>query len=161
MINKSIHTNAILRAYEFMRERLLNGVWREGARLPAIGTIAGMARVSRATAWKALSRLKQENLVTTRRGGRTIAGVSDTLQEQHFHQTPALAWQRMRTEIENDITTGLYRAGYRLPTSAELQARYGISTPTLLKALNALVDDGVLARERRRFVVPRPNGASS
>ncbi len=72
--------------------------------------------------------------------------------------------ERLKQRILNDIITESgQRAGARLPSERDLQTRYGVSRPTISKALAALAADGVLVRasERGRFILGNVTSAMS
>jgi DNA-binding LacI/PurR family transcriptional regulator len=64
--------------------------------------------------------------------------------------------ERLKQRILDDITAEFgQKKGVRLPSERDLQTRYGVSRPTISKALAALAADGVLVRSsgRGRFVL--------
>ena len=67
-------------------------------------------------------------------------------------------WQAIAETLRADIAEGRYAEGARLPTEAELAARFGVNRHTVRHAMSHLVDDG-LVRTRRgagAFVTARP-----
>lgn len=56
---------------------------------------------------------------------------------------------RIRHDIENRIMSGVWEAGRRIPRESELMAEYGCSRMTVNKAVDALVDRGLIARRKR------------
>jgi ABC-type glycerol-3-phosphate transport system substrate-binding protein/DNA-binding transcriptional regulator YhcF (GntR family) len=78
---------------------------------------------------------------------------------------PIPIYFQLKTLLLEEILTGVYRPGERLPTEHELCAIYGISRTPVTRALSELAQDGVILRHRRRgtFVNPHwehrhPNG---
>ncbi len=61
-------------------------------------------------------------------------------------------------DLRRRIVAGEYAVGERLPTRVELMARYGVSSKTLQRALDWLMEDGFVVAEGRRgtFVHSRP-----
>lgn len=57
--------------------------------------------------------------------------------------------QRIRTEIEDQILSGAWPPGHRVPFEHELMATYGCARMTVSKALSALAQDGLIERRRR------------
>ena len=51
-------------------------------------------------------------------------------------------------QIEDDVFTGLYVEGDRVPSTNELAALLGINPHTVLKGMNILVDEGVIYKRR-------------
>jgi GntR family transcriptional regulator of arabinose operon len=50
------------------------------------------------------------------------------------------------TDLKASLAEGRYRDGERLPTELELAASYGVSRPTVTKALNSLKKEGLVTR---------------
>jgi multiple sugar transport system substrate-binding protein len=78
---------------------------------------------------------------------------------------PIPIYFQLKTLLLEEILSGVYRPGDRLPTEHELCAIYGISRTPVTRALSELAQDGVILRHRRRgtFVNPHwehrhPNG---
>ena len=65
---------------------------------------------------------------------------------------------RIRTEIEGQILSGVLKPGDKVPSELELMAVYGCSRMTVSKALTALSGAGLLQRRKRAgtVVAPRP-----
>ncbi|MHC4873086.1 MAG: substrate-binding domain-containing protein [Planctomycetota bacterium] len=55
----------------------------------------------------------------------------------------------MKDKILADICKGIWKVGDKLPVEAELKKRYSVSQTTLTKAMELLVDFGVVRRKRR------------
>ncbi|TCK02623.1 GntR family transcriptional regulator [Marinobacterium mangrovicola] len=71
-------------------------------------------------------------------------------------------YQRLRDEIAARIAAGDWLPGGVIPTEAELTKTYGIATGTVRKAVDELVNDGLLQRRQGRGTfVRRPNFDSS
>jgi len=66
--------------------------------------------------------------------------------------------QNIAHDIRQQIVSGTYRTGHRLPTRAELTAAYGVSNLTVQRALDRLRRDGFVVTEGRRgtFVAADP-----
>ncbi|HEY1369132.1 MAG TPA: extracellular solute-binding protein [Gaiellaceae bacterium] len=78
---------------------------------------------------------------------------------------PIPIYFQLKTLLLEEILSGVYRPGERLPTEHELCAIYEISRTPVTRALSELAQDGVILRHRRRgtFVNPhwvqrQPNG---
>jgi GntR family histidine utilization transcriptional repressor len=63
--------------------------------------------------------------------------------------------ERIRANIEEQILTGAWRPGHRIPYEHELTAQFGCARMTVSKAIASLVDAGLIVRRRRvgSFVV--------
>lgn len=70
---------------------------------------------------------------------------------------PAL-WTAIADTLRTEIAEGLYRPGDRLPTEADLSARFGVNRHTVRHALAALADAGTVHSRRGAgvFVTARP-----
>lgn len=71
-------------------------------------------------------------------------------------------YQRLRDEIAARIAAGDWLPGELIPTEAELTQRYGVATGTVRKAVDTLVNEGLLQRRQGRGTfVRRPSFDSS
>ena len=59
-------------------------------------------------------------------------------------------WRHIAHELRKKITSGHCGIGSRLPTEHEICASYGVSRTSAIKALNTLVTEGLVRRERGR-----------
>ncbi|MBR9763512.1 MAG: phosphonate metabolism transcriptional regulator PhnF [Rhodobacteraceae bacterium] len=57
-------------------------------------------------------------------------------------------WRSIADALTNDIATGRYRPGDRLPTEAELSARFGVNRHTVRRGLAALAESGLTHARR-------------
>uniref|UniRef100_B0SYU9 Histidine utilization repressor n=1 Tax=Caulobacter sp. (strain K31) TaxID=366602 RepID=B0SYU9_CAUSK len=57
--------------------------------------------------------------------------------------------QRIRDEIEDLIRSGAWAPGRKVPSEAELMARFGCSRMTVNKAMSTLAEAGLILRRRR------------
>ena len=57
--------------------------------------------------------------------------------------------QRIRNEIEDLIRSGAWAPGRKVPSEAELMARFGCSRMTVNKAMSTLAEAGLIVRRRR------------
>ena len=57
--------------------------------------------------------------------------------------------QRIRSEIEDLIRSGVWAPGRKVPSEAELMAQFGCSRMTVNKAMSALAAEGLIVRRRR------------
>lgn len=67
-------------------------------------------------------------------------------------------WTAIAATLRAEIAQGLYPPGARLPTEAELSARFGVNRHTVRHALAALAQDGTVHSRRGAgvFVTARP-----
>ncbi|MEK2473527.1 GntR family transcriptional regulator [Streptomyces noursei] len=59
-------------------------------------------------------------------------------------QRPGALYQQVAAEIRSGITAGEYKPGALLPSEAQLIERYGVSRPTVRKAIDALRTEGLI-----------------
>lgn len=70
---------------------------------------------------------------------------------------PAL-WIAISDSLTGDIAAGRYRPGDKLPTEADLSARFGVNRHTVRRALQAMADRGLIHTRRGAgaFVAAKP-----
>jgi len=73
------------------------------------------------------------------------------------HGGPALVWEQVRDDLAADIASGDQPVGSRLPSEQALAEVYGVSRPTVRRAIAALVERGMLTvvHGRGTFVIER------
>lgn len=59
-------------------------------------------------------------------------------------------YQRLRDDMLAKITAGEWQPGIAIPTEAELTRHYGVAIGTLRKAIDTLVNDGLMKRSQGR-----------
>lgn len=52
-------------------------------------------------------------------------------------------WRQLAERLRDDITSGKYAPGQRLPSAVTLHQEWGVAVVTARKALKLLVDDGL------------------
>jgi GntR family transcriptional regulator len=69
------------------------------------------------------------------------------------------AWRVIADALRSDLADEVYPPGSPLPGESQLAERHGVSRPTVRKAINVLVGEGLLtaAHGRGTFVRPRPD----
>lgn len=70
---------------------------------------------------------------------------------------PVPIYFQLKTLILEQVSSGSYMPGDRLPTELELCTRYGISRTPVHRALSELANEGVLVRRRRHGTVVNPH----
>ncbi len=60
------------------------------------------------------------------------------------------AFAQLSSALRKRIATGLYRAGDRLPSERELCQEFGLAPLTVRRAMDKLIDEGVIVGERGR-----------
>lgn len=66
------------------------------------------------------------------------------------HHGPAFVWEQVRDDLATDIESGALPRHARLPSESALAEIYGVSRPTIRRAIAALVDAGRLTVVRGR-----------
>nr|WP_294505295.1 phosphonate metabolism transcriptional regulator PhnF [uncultured Rhodopila sp.] len=59
-------------------------------------------------------------------------------------------WRQIAGALQRDIASGVHQPGGRLPTEAELSARFGVNRHTVRRALEELTRDGLVRVEQGR-----------
>ena len=67
-----------------------------------------------------------------------------------------LAYQSLASDLRRAVAAGHFDDGRALPTEAELSARHGMSRQTVRRALQELVDEGLIYRVQGRGTFVRP-----
>lgn len=154
------------KALNFIFSLLNTGDLLPGDPLPSKDELAERAGVSPHTILKAFALLKQEGTLEGSRGHRyrlSTAGDSRRLITPSVLWSAAgtassQTWLKTRQELEKDILNNIFRTGVPLPSLKELQVRYGVSYPTIKKALEALYHDHLLVPYHRGYMVPSAGG---
>src|SRR5690349_9866421 len=104
--------SAVEQAAEVLRGKLRSGYWASGEKLPSLAELALLCNVSRATAWKAVAVLREQSLVTTRRGGAITAGVQE--RPSAVPTESGRGFERLASRIGTDLLLGRF-PGTRVP----------------------------------------------
>lgn len=57
-------------------------------------------------------------------------------------------WQQIRATLMDDLSTGRYAPGDRLPSEADLATRFGVNRHTVRRALGVMAEEGVVHARR-------------
>jgi GntR family phosphonate transport system transcriptional regulator len=57
-------------------------------------------------------------------------------------------WRQIADTLHSELTNGLYPSGAKLPTEAELSARFGVNRHTVRRALASLAEEGLVIARR-------------
>ncbi len=146
------------KALLYLREEINNGTRARGERLPPIRILARRARVSNAAMCAALGSLKNEGLLSVVKNRGAYIGPHPP---EHGEGDPrsetwegGQRWQRLKTQIENDIFNGVYQAGEPLPSLLDLEKNYAVSYKTMRKTLEVIASEGVLVPHKKTYRVP-------
>lgn len=148
------------RAMAWLRRFLEEGRVRPGGQLPGVKSLAAEAGVSHVVMLKAVRSLAGDGVLRVRPGAGTVyvgrgrAPLSSTRERTGLRVLTG--WQRTREQLRRDLLNGALGDSGLLPTGKELCHRYGVSPPTLRRAISALMDENILEPDRRRYRVVRP-----
>jgi DNA-binding GntR family transcriptional regulator len=118
-----------------LRQRITDGTYAPGTRLPSETALCAEFSVARNTVRRALSALQDEGLITARPGvGRFV---------QDDATTPRTRSEHIAANLRDQIETGRFQPGDALPSEAQLSRRYGVSRSTARAALIALEAAGL------------------
>lgn len=150
---------ALSRAEAVVRSCIADCRAAGSSKLPTLEQMAHSAGVSYATILKALALPGIRRLVRRRRGSGIH--VADMVQ----HDTSGVGgkgtrWRQVGLELERDMLFGTVQKRGMLPLVKELAARYGVSRPTMSRALSELVRRGALQRYKRGFRVVRDSASA-
>lgn len=68
-----------------------------------------------------------------------------------IEQEPGIAvWRQISQALHQDISTGGYKPGEKIPTEAMLSERFGVNRHTVRRAISTLVEQGLLRVEQGR-----------
>jgi len=99
-----------------------------------------------------IERFARDDLNVQRRESAVNESAAETIDRTSYE--PAYA-QLVRI-LKAQIAAGVFRPGDRLPSEAQLTARYGVSSMTVRRVVNILVDQGVVSAEQGRGTFVRP-----
>lgn len=155
-----IRNPAVQRVINFIREQIGSGRLSPGMMLPNRDDLARMVSVSTGTITHAIKILKLEGVLCGVRGQRPrveLADADSQLSGSDVPQpamSPGRGYEVVAGHIRDDIANGTYRIAAAIPSCKILCARYGTSHVTLRKALDLLINQGILLRRGQRFLVP-------
>ena len=134
--------SAVEEALQYLRLAIKAGeLADESGYLPTAKELARSAGVSHVTMLKAVSILKEEGHVESRRGQRIrLVGA----RSQPADQTPESTQVQVANALRRDIFDGFFAPGQPLPQLKQLQARYGVCWKTMRRAIARLIRDRLL-----------------
>lgn len=124
-----------------------------GRRLPSVRALAARWKRSPATVQKALREARDLGWIETRPGGGSWAA---------GRMPRAIAPARRRNAdtlavgLREEIRSGRWGGGERLPPPKDLAARQGVHPATVRKAYGRLAGEGILERKGRAWLVAKP-----
>lgn len=119
-----------------LRQRITDGTYAPGTRLPSEAALCTEFGVARNTVRRALSTLQDEGLITARTGvGRFV---------QDETTPPRTRSEHITENLRHQIQTGRLEPGDALPSETQLSRRHGVSRTTARAALRALENAGLI-----------------
>jgi DNA-binding LacI/PurR family transcriptional regulator/DNA-binding transcriptional regulator YhcF (GntR family) len=149
---------ALQLSLSFVEDNLTKGIWQKGERLPTVRDLAASGSVSVRTMMRAVAILKSKGLLSGVERGRLIAGDS-TFNPLPPANSPMSGWRQKRAAMEKDILSGIYAKHGRLPSSKELQIRYGACFRTIQKVLQSLAADNVVHQVNKKYELSNVSGS--
>ncbi|WP_412516890.1 winged helix-turn-helix domain-containing protein [Actinomadura madurae] len=119
-----------------LRQRITDGTYAPGTRLPGEAALCAEFGVARNTVRRALSTLQAEGHITVRTGVGRFVRDSAT--------QPCTRSEHIAANLRHQIESGRYQPGDALPSEAQLARRYGVSRFTARAALVALEAAGLV-----------------
>jgi DNA-binding GntR family transcriptional regulator len=146
------YSSPVKRAVKYLQQGLKDN-WPTGSYLPSMRILARDAKVGYNNMQVAVRTLAQKGLLTVERKNGIFAGK----RPQRFTAAPrSLArWEQVKESLHKDITLGVFEDQACLPRVRQLQKQYLVSMPTLRKALKALIKEGALVRDKKRYGIVR------
>lgn len=127
---------AYVQITDALRQRITDGIYAPGTRLPGEAALCAQFGVARNTVRRALSILQAEGLVTVRTGvGRYVR---DSVSQ------PRTRSEHIAANLRHQIETGRFQPGEAVPSEAQLARRYGVSRFTARAALVSLETAGLV-----------------
>lgn len=137
-----------------LRARIETGELRPGALLPSESDLARSSGTKRYSARKALELLRDEGLIEAVPGRGWVvldpsAAPGDT--------GPLPRYRQIAVELRTALGAGQLPVGSRLPSEAELMARFAAARATVRQALAILETEGLISTHpgKGRYVVDR------
>ena len=125
--------------------------------LPSVRELSRLSGTSPATVWKEIAFLQKNKLLVTRWGHEVKVlkkGAYSCIDDEN--EGKLRKWQSIRDKFSNDFLNGHYRPGTVLPGIKELQRRYSVSYPTIIKVLSSLQGAGSIERSGSTLQIARP-----
>lgn len=145
-------------AIRFLEDAAARCLAQGRTKLATADVLARQARVSRAVLLKAVRTLVGKGLLHSRRGSGIFV-VRDA-DRRPPDSSGAYRYQDVARKLASSVAHGEYARGGPLPPAKELAGRFGVSLPTMRRALRELVSNGTVSVERRRYVLPQAVGTT-
>jgi DNA-binding FadR family transcriptional regulator len=144
-------TPATQAALTYLRQVVVHCRRHGVERLPTARTLAKAAGVSHPVLLKALTLLRREGLIDSRRGRGIILTPSSRFTAPPARPQRRRRWRTLMFALENDIHNGVHPAGGMLPSIKELCVQYHAGYRPMKQALEALQVHGSVLPEKRGY----------
>lgn len=146
---------------ESIRGRIASGEFVSGLPLPSEAQLTAEYCVSRGTLRRSLAELATDGLVTVRPGRKRMVTAPDSPGGDGGGLDAG--YQRIARDLRQRIERGEVGAGGRLPSGADVIARYGVSRGTVRQAFRELQATGlvVAVQGKGRYARERSGGGET
>jgi DNA-binding LacI/PurR family transcriptional regulator len=146
-------TLPIQRALGYLKRGLTSSLWQEGQRLPPVRRLARSARVATAAMQTAVMEMAQKGLLAIERRKGTYAG--KRILDLPIPTRSPQRWEAIRQSLRHDTRMGIFEDQEILPSIRQLQKQYAVSPKTLRKAVKAMVSEGELTIDKKKYRIMR------
>jgi len=127
-------------------------------RLPPVARLASLAGVCKNTMQSVVRRTAASGCLSVRQG-TGIHILPDTgvprIEPRGERRRSGFRWHRVARQLRRDVVGGVF-GDSAVPAAPQLAQRYGVSVPTMRKALARLLHDGVLLTRGARYTRALP-----
>ncbi|MBD3343893.1 MAG: GntR family transcriptional regulator [Chitinivibrionales bacterium] len=108
--------------------------------------------------WKATQKLQKQGILSSIKGHYIIINKPDSDHQESSGQSlipdrAPILWEKIKAQLAKDILNHVFPPDNPLPSLKELQHHYHINFRTLRKALDALVEEGIIIPRNRGYAV--------
>ncbi|TDC96026.1 GntR family transcriptional regulator [Actinomadura sp. 7K507] len=146
---------AYVKAAEDLRDRILSGEFASGSALPSELALAVQYGISRTSVRNSIRRLREWELVETRRGSGTyvlwrakrpisVVGSEGTLSGSLDPEDSRAPSKQIADQLRSAILAGRLQPNTKLPSQNQLSALYGVARETVKTALRHLAAEGLI-----------------
>jgi len=133
-------------------------------RLPTMHDLARDSGFSHVTIMKVIQELEMEEYLESKQGtgiriiSKDLKGfnknesINESLEKKKRN---LYVWERVANDLRRGIISGHYAPGRKIPQKKELCITYGVSVPTMTRALKYLESQRLITRELTHYTVPR------
>lgn len=147
----------ISKACDFIKSKIRINNYQKGDRLPTTNQIALELEIDTHVIAGALKVLQESGHISIFHRKGIFVGAIDSPPSGKRPAKPKIAsrscvWRQIRSRLESDIFSNTF-AGMKIPSLSALALRYKVCYPTIRKACEALMCDGVLSRNKNQYEI--------